>query len=322
MAERTVSFAREVKEEIASFPRDDVNKRALLSSFVKINGHIRLLSGGKESLELSSEAAPIAKLLYEYLHSLYGVDVRFSYTRSPGFLKRVNYHVLVDNEAADICNDLQVDPLSEEMPKGPFVGDEQSASYLAGAFLAAGSVNDPRSTSYHLEISFTDEEYARWFLKMWGRLASHHFSPKMAERRKRWIVYLKKSEEIADFLIIIGAKESCLRFEDVRVNRDYANVTNRLQNLDEANMRKTLSSGERQLKEIAYFEEHGGISSFHNEKLTILCSLRKKHPEASLDELAGSLSEELASSCSKSNVNHLFRFLDEEYKRSTHERKS
>lgn len=321
METSVVSFAREVKEEITHFSRDDENKRALLSSFVKINGHFHLGNGKKGSLELSSEAAPIAKLLYEYIHSLYGVNVRFAYSRSAGFLKRVEYHVIIEEEALDICNDLGVDILGENDKLSASLPEEQEASYLAGAFLASGSVNDPKSTSYHLEISFSDESYAKYFLKVWSKVAHSHFSPKLAKRRKKWIVYLKKSEEIADFLILVGAKESCLKFEDVRVNRDYANVTNRLANLDEANMRKTLSSGEKQLKQINYFKAHGGIASFHNEKLSILCELREKHPEASLEELASSLSEELASSVSKSNVNHLFRFLDEEYKRSTHERK-
>jgi DNA-binding protein WhiA len=316
----TLSFASEVKEEISHLDRSDENKRALLSSFIKINGHLRL-SKGQEILELSSERPQIAKLMYQYIHELYGVNVRFAYTRSVGFLKRMIYHVLVEQEAEDILSDLEIDLISNKLPKN-FQGTfEQSASYLAGAFLAAGSLNDPRSRTYHLEISLSNEEYANWFLKSWSKVASHQFSPKLVVRRNRYIVYIKKSEEISDFLILIGAKESCLKFENVRVDRDFRNVTNRLSNLDTANMSKTLNAAERQKKEIEYFKKNGGLESFHNPKLLTLCELRLAHEDASLGELADLLSNELASSTSKSNVNHLFRFLDEEYRKANHERK-
>lgn len=309
------SFAFLVKEEIASFSRDDENKRALLTSFIKINGHLRV-SGGSSVLELFSSSSAIAKLVYQYLHDLYGVEVRFAYTRSAGFLKRMVYHVIVSEEADDILSDLGIDFFGQKPLLSTHYIESQVASYLAGAFLASGSVNDPRSTSYHLEIAFLDEEYAKFFLKVFSKVASHAFTPKLAKRRKETIVYLKKSEEISDFLILVGAKECCLKFEDVRIARDYSNVTNRLANLDTANLSRTLSSSERQLKEISYFKSHGGFSSFSNSKVAILAEIRINHPDSSLSELSELLSEELSSTVTKSNINHLFREMDEEYRRA------
>lgn len=316
MENRTQSFASNVKDEIVSFFRDDVNKRSLLSSFIKINGHVRF-SEGKEVLECRSEKASIAKLIYEYLHELYGINVRFAYIRSAGFLKRINYLVIVEEEVMDILNDLGIDLLSHKLPKFAMVNDEQSASFLAGAFLAAGSVNDPKSASYHLEIALLDEEYAHSLSKAWNKIVSHSFHSKVTKRRNEFVIYLKRSDEISDFLILVGAKESCLHFENVRIDRDFANQTNRLNNLDSANMGKVVKTSERQVKEIEYLKEHGGLEHFSNPKLSLLCSYRLRYPDASYEELSVYLSEELAATISKSNINHLFRFLHQSYLEAT-----
>jgi DNA-binding protein WhiA len=157
METKTQSFASLVKEEVANLllSASDEAKRSFLASFVKINGHIKI-SDGKETLDLASESAAIAKCVYEALSSLYGVPVRFAYTRSAGFLKRVVYHVVVDQEGQDILNDLGIDLLEGKLPKYSYATPELAAAYLAGAFLACGSVNDPKSTNYHLEMALLD----------------------------------------------------------------------------------------------------------------------------------------------------------------------
>jgi cell division protein WhiA len=317
---RTVSFAQEVKEEMCLTERSDEEKRSLLAAFVRINGHIRL-SKGKESLELNSESAHIAKLMYRFLHELYGVSVRFAYTRSAGFLRRVVYHVIIESEASDILSDLEIDPLEGKIPKNSVANVDLSSAYVAGAFLAAGSVNDPLSSNYHLEIALADSNYAKWLSKTLNKIQSHQFESKITSRRNQYIVYLKKSDQISDFLVVVGAPESCLKFENVRVGRDFVNVGNRLQNLDAANMGKTLKASERQRLEINYFVAKLGWERIDNPKLKALMSLRLTHEDATLEELATLLSEQLACEISKSNINHLFRYLDEEYKRATHERR-
>ncbi len=307
------TFASTVKEEIVSKERNYAEKRALLLSFLKLNGHIRL-NKGSLSLILDSPQANIAKYLYSCIHDVYGVSSRFSYTRSAGFLKRVVYHVIVD-DAEKIMNDLNVDFLSDESSGSEGLLKDQISDYLAGAFLATGSVNDPNCRSYHLEIRAQDEETAKALMKIWAKSASHSFHPRVSKRRNGFIVYIKSSEEIADFLIFVGAENACFYYEDVRVARDYKNVTNRLINLDTANLSKSLTSGARQLEEINYLEEIGALTKIKNPKTEIVCRLRKENPEMPLSEIARLLSEEIASSVSKSNVNHLFREIHQLYEK-------
>lgn len=317
MNEKVVSFAQMVKEESASSPRNDEEKRSLLSSFVRQNGYLSL-KGSKQGLSLSSESAAIAKVIYQYLHDLYGAEVRFAYTRSAGFLKRIVYHILVDEGAEDILNDLGVDFFAPSFPKNLLATSEQAASYLSGAFLAGGSVNDPQSSNYHLEIALSDPSYAKELQKAWNKVANHQFNAKIVTRRKQVVVYLKKSDQISDFLILIGAKEACLHFENVRVDRDFANIDNRLQNLDTANYGKTQKAAERQIAEIHYFVDLLGYDKIENPKLRALMKIRLEHEDASLEELAKLLSEELNTTISRSNVNHLFRYLDQEYRKAHH----
>lgn len=308
-----LSFSESVKEESAHEERDEAEKRSLLSAFLRINGYLRL-SGNEASLDVASESSAMAKAIYLYLHDLYGVSARFAYTRSSGFLKRMVYHVMVENEAEDILNDLGIDYFSMENPKFLTSNAKEIAAYLTGAFWAKGSVNSPTSSSYHLELSLGDESYAKWVAKLYQRYPNHPFNAKVISRRSRYVVYLKRSDEISDFLILMGAKKQCLEFENVRVERDFENQTNRLSNLDAANYRKSLNSGERQVEEIRFFVERLGWSAFDdNEKMKTLLKLRLAHPDASLSELARMLSTALNTDISRSNVNHLFRELDAQY---------
>lgn len=308
-----ISFAEKVKEESARAERDDEEKRSLLSAFIRLNGYLSIKEG-EERLDISSESSSIAKAIYQYLHDLYGVNARFAYTRSAGFLKRIVYHVLLEKEPEDILNDLGIDYFFIENPKNLVSSQTQIAAYLTGAFLAKGSINSPKSSSYHLEFAFKDQNYAKWIMKLLQHYPLRGFNAKLVQRRNQYVVYLKRSDEISDFLIILKAKESCLEFENVRVERDFANVTNRLSNLDTANYSKTLKSSELQIEQINYFLQKEGWDHFVNEKTKILMQLRLDHPDASLNELAHLLSEELNTTISRSNVNHIFRYLNEEYK--------
>lgn len=314
-SDKTQSFASSVKDEVALKERSEREMRAFLTSFIKINGHL-VYKDGKEILEAKSEKASIAKVVYQYIHACYKANVRFAYTRSAGFLKRINYLIIVESGVKEILDDLHISLLGDELPSIN-VSDEEFPSFLSGAFLAAGSVNDPKSTSYHLEIALYEENYAKWLTKTINHYGGASFHANYIKRRNEWVCYLKRADEISNFLILLGAKESCLYFENVRIDRDFSNQTNRLGNLDAANMGKTLKTAERQIKEIEFLNDKGLIDKIGNPKLSALSSLRLSNPDASLQELSVLLSEELASEVSKSNVNHLLRYIHSLYLEET-----
>ncbi len=306
------SFALKAKEEIASLPFPEIQAKAVLSAFAKLSGSLRL-SSDAPSLDLVSVSAKIAKALYRLFNSLYGPVARFSYTRSSQFKKRVKYHCLVP---ASIMDDLELDFFSSKIPSFVLGKEELERCYLSGAFMASGSVNDPHSSSYHLEIATLDASYAKWLVHIINKMSGHAFNAKISTRRGQSVVYLKRAEQISDFLVLVGATSSCLEFENVRVERDFSNIGNRLANLDEANMAKTIAMAERQEKEIRYLIDKNGINSYYGKKRALM-EMRLSHPDASLTELSRLLSVELAATITKSNVNHLFRDIHAEYEKET-----
>ena len=300
-----VSFTQKVKEEIASINFEDERLRALLASFIKINGSLSL-NDGKERITLRTENAKIAKFIYHTVEKLYGIPCRFAYSKAMNLKKRLFYNVIID-EADYIISDLEISFLDGKIAKSIVANDDLIAGYLCGAFLASGSVNSPKKSNYHLEIALNDENYMKWFLKLFSKLKSGEFNVKSIKRRNQYVVYLKRSQQITEFLILIGVTNTALEFENVRISRDFSNIGNRLSNLDSANYAKTVGASSKQIEDIKILDKIVGIDKIENVKQRELMKLRLENEDMSLQELADRLSEILNTNISRSNVNHLFR---------------
>lgn len=314
------SFALEAKEEAIRAPRTVRERKALLYGFLYENAFLRI-SSETETLDLSSESSAIIKGLYEIVHDLYGAKMRFSYTRSSSFKKRMIYHVLIGEGSKEMLEDLSLDLWEKKVPTKLPETVEEAASFITGAFLASGSVNDPSSSNYHFEIAVHDKDYARYLRKVFLKRLPLVFEAKIVERRTKSVVYLKKADDVSNLLILMEAKGACLLFENERVDRDFANIDNRLANLGRSNFGKTMKAAERQLEAIRFFKTYEAYEGNRNPKVLALMRLREEHEEASLEELADYLSEELGSSITKSNVNHMFRRLVKDYEEYRGERK-
>ena len=304
-----VSFTQKVKEEVVSLPFSDEHLRAILASFIRINGSL-LLNSKKEGIALKTENAKIAKFIYHAIETLYGVPCRFTYSKAMNFKKRLFYNVVVD-EADYILTDLEINFLDGKISKNIVSNDDLISGYICGAFLASGSVNSPKKSNYHLEIALNDISYARWFAKLFLKYKGGEFNAKIIKRRNQHVVYLKRSSQIADFLILIGATNTALEFENVRISRDFSNIGNRLNNLDQANYSKTTSAAQKQIDDIKLIDKVFGIDNIKNVKMKELMKLRLNNDDLSLQEMALKLSEVIGKEVSRSNINHLFRSIHE-----------
>ena len=303
-----ITFTQTVKEEIVSeVSLSKERLEALLSAYIRINGVIAF-ENKLTNVLLKTENAKVAKFIYSSLKKLdIEVDV------SLNFLKRNNrkntvYQVSI-NDAEALLDYLSVSFLEGKISKEIVYNDETISGYLAGAFLASGSVNSPSSSNYHLEITMVSENYAHWLSKLFLKYKKIEMTPKVTFRRDRYLIYFKKSDQISNFLIMVGAANSCIEFENQRAYRDFTNNTNRLVNLDMANMSKTTEVAKKQIKEIKYIDDVLGIHTFHNPKKELLCYFRLDNDSLSMADLAEKLSEELGIVITKSNVNHMFRDL-------------
>lgn len=313
MIESIETFTTECKEEIATSNFPFSNTLAFLSGYSWTCGSLKITSEG-ELLDLSSGLAKVAKCLYTCFVNILHEPARFSYTSSIGFAKKVKYHCLV-KFTNELSEKLDLDFLS--FPEKILLSNEDIASFICGAFLAGGSVSDPAKGNYHFEISCQSEHYAKFLSKLINKQVSKRFNSKVTKRRNHYIVYLKQGDLISEMLVLIGATESCLKYEDIRLNKDFSNILIRDANLDQANFEKVHKASEEQIKEIKYIDSRVGLDKFAkpNTKLSILIKLRLDNPDASLSELSVLLSEEIASTVTKSNINHLFRYIHSEYER-------
>lgn len=312
--QNTISFTKVIKEELSSNIYESIDRlKALLSAYIRINGSL-VFHQKSSSLLLKTENAKIAKFIYKSLEDIYHSDAHFEYLQK-GNMKKTIYSIVLDNNVDNILKDLEVSFLEGKISKNVVYNDDTISGYLAGAFLAAGSCNSPHNSNYHLEISTNSENYSKWLSKLFGKYKNSNIEPKVIKRREKYVIYFKRSDQIADFLIMIGAVSSCMEFENVRIDRDFNNSTNRLTNSDLANMKKTYETGKRQCEEIKAIDEKLGIKNISNVKERELCLLRLENVSASLLDLADMLSEKLGTHITKSNINHLFRSIHEKYVR-------
>ena len=300
----TNSFAKTVKEEIVSQNYKNERLLAILSSFTRVNGSL-LIKHKQESVQLRIENSKIAKFIYLSMQKVFNVKPNISYLKRNNLAKSTCYIITIND--AKILEKMHIHFLDNEIDKAFTSNKERIGGFLAGAFLATGSVNSPISSNYHLEVSFNDYEYARAFINLVKKHKENVFNLKITKRRDKYIVYLKRSDQIVNFLVLIGATNACLYFEDTRVDRDFTNQTNRLNNLDTANYQKTVKAAKNDIKIINKLIKKNGLANLGNDKVVLLATLRIKYPDDTLENLAEKMSEELGDVVTKSNINHILR---------------
>ncbi|MCR4880222.1 MAG: DNA-binding protein WhiA [Bacilli bacterium] len=305
------SFSLHVKEELCHNTYESLAvRKALLSAYIRINGNI-VIRNKHSLLTMSNENAKIIKFIYSLILDIYPSNVSLSFTKK-GKTKTI-YTINVSNNVDEILEELDVNFLEGKISKEIVYDDETISGYLVGAFLACGSINSPETSNYHLELAVNSENYAKWLSHLFLRYKNNKIEPRIIKRRNKYVLYFKKGDQIADFLVMIGAMGSAMDFENYRIDRDYMNNANRLTNLDTANMSKTIEAGKRQAHEIRYLIKHIGLEAIGNKKTQLVASIRNERISVSLDEIASMVSKELKEEVSKSNINHIFRKIHELY---------
>lgn len=303
-----MSFASDTKKELTMLEVNDCCAKSELAALIRMNGVISL-SSEKASLNVSTENAAIARRIYSLIKRLYSqvhVDV---IVRKKMRLKKNNvYIVRVTKDAKMMLTSLQIMTSDYRFNRAiPSEFTEKTCckrSYLRGAFLAGGSVNNPQTSSYHLEIFSLYEEHNQALCNL---MNTFDLNVKTLERKKGFITYLKEGEKITEFLNIIGAHQALLRFEDVRIVKDMRNSVNRLVNCETANLNKTIGASIRQVENIRYIEKTIGLDALP-DKLREIAELRMKHKDVTLKELGEMVEGE---TISKSGINHRLRKIDE-----------
>ena len=301
-----MSFAAEVKKELTGLAVQKNLAQAELAALIRMNGSLSL-NNHQFVLNVQTENAAIARRIFTLLKEHYGVRSELLVRRKMKLKKNNVYIVRLKQETQKILLDLDImdgamfqSHISNEIKQS----EKKTRAYLRGAFLASGSVNNPETSRYHLEISSIYEEHNQDICDL---LNQFDLNARTLERRNGYITYLKGAEKIADFLTLIGATNSMLKFEDVRIVRDMRNSVNRLVNCETANMNKTIDAASKQIENIHLIEATVGLQSLP-EKLQEIAELRIQNPEISLKELGEMIP---SGAISKSGINHRIRKIND-----------
>ena len=166
----------------------------------------------------------------------------------------------------------------------PVVEDDCcKTAFLRGAFLAGGSVTDPEK-GYHMELATTHQSVARQTYTLIREITG--IEAKAAKRGGGQVLYLKNSDQVADFLAFLGASVAAMGIMEARLEKELNNKVNRRCNCDDANTSKVVEAAQEQITAIRALEERGLLENLP-AKLKQAADARLQHPSSSLSELAG-----------------------------------
>ena len=304
-----MSFSSEVKEELSEQIASGRHCRlAETAAILSLCGKIVITENDRYCVKIQTENLAVARKYFTLLRKTFNIRAEVSVRKS----REVRFYSVIvskDPEArrllGETClldEDGNVSECMTPMHHRLLRQNCCRRAFIRGAFLAVGSVSDPKK-SYHFEIVCTAPEKARQLQEL---LASYDVDAKVVLRKRHYVVYIKEGSQIVELLGLMGAHISLMQLENVRIVKEMRNSVNRKVNCETANLNKTVSAAVRQAEDIRYIQEKIGLDKLPMD-LEETARLRLEHTEASLKELGDMLSPKVG----KSGVNHRLRKLSQ-----------
>ncbi len=288
-----MTFTTQIKEEITKEENNNIEDLTSLCTYLKFNATLE-----EDKMTVMVVNASVARWIFKLLKTNYNVLIKLT-TRTMKRFKARNLYILEVKEKLDLIYK-DIDNIFKEISTS---SDEEKKAFLKGMFLACGSINDPKKNQYHLEFLVKEEEDAKLIDDL---LNSLKIKSKVLKRDREYMVYVKSSENISDFIKYLGAFNALFYFEDIRIYKDHKNMVNRLNNCEQANVERTLKSSKVILDNIKYLEDNDLLMLLDDRSKEII-EYKKKYPDTSLGELADIITMETNKSITKSGINHHFR---------------
>ncbi len=301
-----MSFSSDVKEELEK--RNGGAKHtqiAELAGLLAFSGKVRRTRGGLWQLLFCTENKSALAAYTNLLAGAFSIPEESLTVQREG--RRVYTVRLTDHEMVRriLLAVKWMDPKSGQI-EPVFVHDiliqreDDRRAFLRGAFLAAGSLTDPRK-QYHMEIVCAFAADARKLAEIFWFF---HIDARTVRRKNSTVVYVKEAGQITDALNLMGAYVSQMDLTNVVIYKEVRNEVNRKVNCETANSNKTAVAAVRQLKAIEKIRDERGLESLPAQLMEI-AQARLANPELDLK----SLGETLDPPIGKSGVNHRLRRL-------------
>ena len=250
-------------------------------------------------VRIVTENPNFAARLPRLFHRAFGL--RFDRQPEEGAEGKLVFQITEKKKLDHITNTLGYDPRQNLVLHINFGMLEEECcrdSFLRGVFFAGGSITDP-AKRYHLELTTSHAQVSR---ELEVLLRESGYPPKNIIRNGSSITYFKQSDQIEDFLTMIGAPVAAMNIMSAKMEKDLRNSVNRRLNCDSANLDKAVEAAMEQLEAIRKLDA-AGVLEKQPEKLRQTAALRLNFPELPLSELAEEFDPPLTKSC----LNHRLR---------------
>jgi len=226
-----------------------------------------------KNMQMRTEISELATLYAAFAKVIAGDGVHVE-VREVTTTKGSVYH-------ADVTEQLSRELIIQKAANPDALADERDiGAFLSGVFLACGSTINP-DKRYRLDFAPRMDELCDKLIRL---LKKRGFSPAVAERRGKSIIYISEREQIQDFFTIAGASRAALRVIDTEMIKQVRNHANRVTNIETANIDKQVDTAMKQVRDIEIVLREVGAEGL-SEQLRRAAELRLEHPEASLRDL-------------------------------------
>ena len=283
-----MSFASDVRGELARTPMEDACcARSELTAALLCGQGIAWRGRERYAVTFTASEAPAVRRYFAMLKRFYGIIGQIRAISGDTLNNTTRYQLVVpEAEALGLLRALE---LLEEgalfglrtLPTAQTVRYSCcKKSFLRAAFTMCGGVSHP-DRDYHIEIALPSEALAQFILE---QLAAFDIGAKVSTRKQKFVVYLKRAEDISDMLSLLGASKAMMAFENVRVKKEVSNRVNRQLNCDNSNINRSMNAAEAQIRDIRYIDSELGLDKLPRT-LKDMAYIRANNPEMPLAEL-------------------------------------
>ena len=189
-----MSYTSKIKDEIIHQENEKKSTNYLLIAFIKYASRFQ-----NNELTFTLENPAIARKIYNLIQTEFNIRPRITIRIQKRFKTKQIYILSIKNNLDLILNTCNI-----KIKDGLLINDlidlkksDEKRLYLKGAFLACGSISDPKTSGYHMEFVFNSKKSSDFISNLF-----HEFNvnSKVIKRTNKYMVYIKVAEEISDAL--------------------------------------------------------------------------------------------------------------------------
>lgn len=287
--------------------------RAELAAALCMQNGVSFRGFGRYALTITTGVSGIAFYYVSLIKKYFGIQTEVRVAQSTQLGEHTTYEVAITgDEARTLMEKLGLYDENalfgvRSVPFDEVTGSEHcKTAFLRSAFLISGFVADPEQ-AYQLEIAAATEEAADYVKKI---MKIFELSAKTACRKSQFVVYLKSSEMISDFLTRIGCHTAVMSLENVKIVKEFRNNVNRQSNCDFHNIDATLRTAEEQIRMIDEIDRIVGLETL-SAPLQEIAKVRRQYTDVSLAALGEYLDPPLGKSGVNARMRKLRKIYDE-----------